>query len=75
MIKTEYLNEGTLIKQYSDSGFMLLQEDTGAKYAEAIDIVPCPHTYVETDEFIVIDSDDNTEITGEEFLAMMKEVL
>jgi hypothetical protein len=50
MIKTEYLNDGTLIKHYSDAGFLLLQNETGAKYSDPIDIVPCPYTYTETDE-------------------------
>jgi hypothetical protein len=50
MIQIEYLNEGTLIKHYSDQGFLLLQKETGAKYSDPIDIVPCPYTYTETDE-------------------------
>ncbi len=50
MILTEYLNDGTLIKHYSDKGFLLLQVETGAKYAEPIDVVPCAYTYTETDE-------------------------
>lgn len=52
MIKTEYLNDGTLIKHYSDQGFLLLQNETGAKYADPIDLVPCIYTYTETDELI-----------------------
>ena len=50
MILIEYLREGTLIKHYSNEGFLLLQNETGAKYAEPVDIVPCPYTYTETDE-------------------------
>ena len=50
MIKTELLNDGTLIKHYSDEGFLLLQKETGIKYAEPVDINPCPYTYEETDE-------------------------
>lgn len=50
MIQTEFLNDGTLVKHYSDAGFVLLQVETGAKYAEPIDLVPCVYTYVETDE-------------------------
>jgi hypothetical protein len=50
MIKTEYLNDGTLIKHYSDAGFLLLQNETGAKYSDPIDVVPCIYTYTETDE-------------------------
>lgn len=52
MIQIEYLNEGTLIKHYSDKGFLLLQNETGAKYAEPIDVVPCAYTYTETEELI-----------------------
>ena len=50
MILTEYLNDGTLIKHYSDKNVMLLQVETGVKYADPIDIVPCPYTYTETTE-------------------------
>ena len=74
MIKTEYLNNETLIKHYSDAGFMLLQNETGIKYAEPIDAVPCQYTYTETDEY-VDGEDSNGEITGEEFLKMVQEVL
>ena len=52
MIQIEYLNDGTLIKHYSDRGFLLLQNETGAKYAEPIDVVPCAYTYTETEELI-----------------------
>lgn len=65
MIKTEYLNDGTLIKHYSDAGLMLLQNETGIKYADPVDVVPCRYTYTETDEPIeVIEADeaDNEEI-------------
>ena len=55
MIQTEYLNDRTLIKHYSDAGFMLLQVETGIKYAEPIDVVPCRYTYSETDELIEIE--------------------
>jgi hypothetical protein len=72
MIKTEFLNDGTLVKHYSDAGFMLRQVETGAMYSDPIDIVPCPYTYEETDEYI--DGGDE-EITDEEFLDMIEEVL
>ena len=52
MIIFEYLNERTLIRHYSDKGFLLLQNETGLKYSDPIDIVPCPYTYSETDEVI-----------------------
>lgn len=64
MIKTEYLNDGTLIKHYSDAGFMLLQAETGIKYSEPVDVVPCQYTYEETDELIEAkeDEDDISEV-------------
>lgn len=79
MIKTEYLNDGTLIKHYSDAGFMLLQVETGIKYSDPVDVVPCRYTYEETDE--KIDNGENAtqgdgiHITGDEFLAKVEEVL
>lgn len=60
MIKTEYLNDGTLIKHYSDAGYMLLQNETGAKYTEPVDVVPCRYTYTETDEVIEEDNEEET---------------
>lgn len=79
MIKTEYLNEGTLIKHYSDAGFMLLQVETGIKYADPVDCVPCRYTYEETTEKIETDENaaegDGIHITGDEFMARVEEIL
>lgn len=50
MIVEELMNNGTLVKHYSDKGMLMLQVETGAKYGEAIDVVPCRYTYEETDE-------------------------
>ncbi len=72
MIQTEYLNDGALIKHYSDQGFLLLQNETGAKYSDPVDVVPCVYTYTETDELI---DGNEEEITGDEFLSMLEEVL
>lgn len=63
MIVAEYLNDGTLIKHYSDAGFMLLQVETGVKYSDPIDVVPCLYTYRETDE--VIEVETSSEIDAE----------
>lgn len=41
-----------LIRHYSDSGKLILQVETGVKYADAIDVYPCRYTYEETDEDI-----------------------
>ena len=75
MILTEYLNDGTLIKHYSDKGVMLLQVETGAKYADPIDLVPCRYTYEETDEPIDSGETDDTEFSDAEFRKMIEEAL
>lgn len=62
MILTEYLNDGTLIKHYSDAGFMLLQVETGVKYSDPVDVVPCRYTYEETDELIEVEENEMSEI-------------
>jgi hypothetical protein len=74
MILTEYLNDGTLIKHYSDKGMLLLQNETGAKYSDPVDLVPCAYTYTETDEPIE-DENNSIFITGDEFMAKVEEVL
>ena len=74
MIQTELLRDGTLIKHYSDAGFMLLQVETGIKYADPVDLVPCAYTYEETDELIEGDG-NGIYITGDEFMAKVEEVL
>ena len=71
MIITEYLNDGTLIKHYSDKGVVLLQVETGEKYSDPIDAVPCRYTYEETDEYI----EGEEKITEDEFFSMLEEVL
>lgn len=65
MIKTELLNEGTLIKHFSDSGYMLLQNETGVMYSNPIDVVPCRYTYSETDILIKVEEDERNSIKEE----------
>lgn len=50
MIIQETLDNG-LIKTYSDKLKMIIQNETGFEYAEAID-VPNKHTYTESDKNI-----------------------
>ena len=64
MIQTEYLNDGTLIRHYSDKGVLLLQNETGAKYSDPIDVVPCMYTYTETEE--LVESEEVEETIEEE---------
>lgn len=54
MIKQEekILGGNKFIHTYSDKGFYILQVETNIKYDEAYDIIPCPYTYVETNEKI-----------------------
>ena len=64
MIKTEYFatreDEVVLNRTYSDAGFYILQNETGIKYSEAVDVEDAPYTYSETDELI------ETEVAGDE---------
>lgn len=69
-----------LYRTYSDQGFMLRQIETGATYSEAVDVEGDPYTYEETD--ILIESDGEIkpslapdEISAEEFMALVEEVL
>lgn len=62
MIQTEYLNDNTLVRHYSEAGYLLLQVETGARYSDPIDIVPCPYTYIETDELV----EEDEEVLDEE---------
>ncbi len=70
MIIQEFLNNGTLVKHYSDAGFLLLQNENGEKYSDPIDVVPCKYTYTETNELI-----EQEEITEEEEKAMAYDIL
>ena len=61
MIQFEMLRDNTLIKHYSDLGVMLKQEETGALYADPVDIYPCPFTYTETDIPVETEEEESTE--------------
>lgn len=52
-----------LYRAYSDAGMMIRQNETGAEYAEAIDIEDAPYTYTETETPI-----ETPEMTDEERL-------
>lgn len=75
MIQTEYLNNDTLIKHYSDRGVLLLQNETGIKYTDPIDVVPCAYTYTETEELIETEEVvDENEATVEDYQNALREV-
>lgn len=54
MIVTEYYktrSDGVVLNRtYSDSDMMILQNETGIEYSEAIDVEGAPYTYTETDK-------------------------
>jgi len=67
MIQTEYITteDGrTLIRTYSDAGKMILQEQTGILYSEAVD-VEGKYTYTESEQ----PSDDL--LTAEQALSIL----
>lgn len=49
-----------LYRTYSDAGMMIRQNETGAEYAEAIDVENASYTYEETD--MSIDADELTDM-------------
>ena len=71
MIKTETItiNGVQFQKTWSDANYLI--ERDGAKYSEAIDPIDVKRTYTETNELI----DSQNDITSDEFLSMLEEVL
>ncbi len=63
MIVTEYYMTRTdgvkLVRTYSDANKMMLQNETGIKYAEAVDVENSGYTYTETDEPVGGESDSD----------------
>ena len=64
MLQTETV--GDRIRHYSDEGYLILQKETGTLYEDAVDVVPCPYTYEETDEPI-----PETEIDAQQALEIL----
>ena len=54
MLKREFVEtrkDGVnLFRTYSDEGNYIIQNETGIKYREAVDVENSPYTYTETDE-------------------------
>lgn len=65
MVIKEYHSTRTdgvkLYRTYSDEGKMLLQNETGYVYDEAVDVEDAPYTYTETDEPIGNNTNEATE--------------
>lgn len=70
MIVTEFYREREdgvkLYRTYSDAGLMIRQEQTGAEYAEAIDVEDSGYSYIETDTPI-----EGEELTDSEALDIL----
>lgn len=53
MIQREFYTQrkdgARLYRTYSDAGMMIRQNETGAEYAEAVDVTDAPYTYTETE--------------------------
>ena len=58
MIQTELFLNGKLIRHYSDENMMIKQVETNILYVDAVDWVPCPYTYEETDIPIEIEEEN-----------------
>lgn len=68
MIITQTLDGTNLVRRYSDIGKMLLQNETGIIYGEAVDIANAPYTYT---EISVPENSDTEEISEDEFLSII----
>lgn len=55
-----------LYRTYSDAGYMIRQDQTGAVYSEAVDIEGSGYTYTETDTEI-----EDSDISAEEALDIL----
>lgn len=49
MIVTEYVENGSRIRHYSDIGMKIRQVETGVIYDDAVDVLDAGYTYEETD--------------------------
>lgn len=68
MIITQTLDGTNLVRRYSDIGKMLLQNETGIIYGEAVDIENAPYTYTEVS---APENPDAEEISDDEFLSII----
>ena len=71
MIKTEIItiNNVQFQRTWSDANYLI--ERDGAKYNEAVDPIGIERTYTETNE----PTDSQNDITSDEFLSILEEVL
>lgn len=74
MLREEIISDGRRVRHWSDADMMIRQAETGLLYEDAVDNVPCPFTYEETDEPIPsAESEDSIEDKAEAFDILMGE--
>lgn len=59
-----------LYRTYSDEGFMILQNETGIEYVEAIDVENAPYTYSETEKPI----NETDEATEQDYIEALSDL-
>ena len=64
MIVQEFIND--LLFTHSDSNFYIIQNETGQKYEDAWDTLPCKYTYSESEELIPKREEEDDVISGQE---------
>ena len=64
MILQDFIND--LLFTHSDSNFYIIQNETGQKYEDAWDTLPCKYTYSESEELIPKRKEDDDVISGQE---------
>jgi hypothetical protein len=66
MLRSEYVDDNTRIRHYSDENFKIRQIETDILYDDGVDVLPCKYHYEETDIPIDLepepDPDDDTSI-------------
>ena len=64
MIVQDFIND--LLFTHSDSNFYIIQNETGQKYEDAWDTLPCKYTYSESEELIPKREEEDDVISGQE---------
>lgn len=67
MVQTE-IKDGRM-HHYSDLNYKIRQIETANIFEDAMDVIPCPYTYEETDEIIVDNSGEADEKDYQEALS------
>ena len=52
------IENGERVRYWSDTGYKIVQVETGIVYDDAVDVVPCRYTYEETEEPVEEVTDD-----------------